>query len=130
MAMGVWINGIETEMEIRMKISFTTCTRCGRKLTALASMARGFGRHCAGIVAKAKKLRLMYAAYSPDQVVKATLLLASGKMAHCGEGVWRVPASNGHDHYLTGTGTCQCPAGRRGRACYHRLAVGVRELVG
>jgi len=98
------------------------CTRCGRRLTAVKSIALGRGPRCdAKVKAEAKAC-----AAKPEQLVKALELLADGGVETLRPGrVWLVVASNGVDRYRTAPMACTCPAGVRGRACYHQLAVGL-----
>lgn len=99
----------------------TTCSRCGRKISAPTALAIGMGRTCARR-AKAE------ATYKPAQVEKATEIVELGAIARTtrktstGHVIYRVIASNGLDRYLTTVTACNCPAGRKGRRCYHRLA--------
>ena len=99
-----------------------TCTRCGRALTAAKSVALGRGPRCeAKVQAEAKAC-----AAKPEQLVKALELLADGGVETLRPGrVWLVVASNGVDTYRTAPTGCTCPAGVRGRVCYHQLAVGL-----
>lgn len=99
----------------------TECTRCGRTLRSAASIARGMGATCA---ARARAERAAKAA----QVQKARELVEDGGVARTTHRttrrhvVFEVVASNGTARYLTTVTACTCPAGRKGRACYHRLA--------
>jgi hypothetical protein len=98
------------------------CTRCGRPLTGARSVALGCGPVCD------RKVRAEAAAADakPEQVAKALELLADGGVETLRPGrVWLVVASNGVDRYRTAPTGCTCPAGVRGRACYHQLAVGL-----
>lgn len=98
------------------------CTRCGRRLTAAKSIALGRGPRCdAKVQAEAAAL-----AAKPEQVAKALELLTDGGVETLRPGrVWLVVASNGIDRYRTAPMACTCPAGARGRTCYHQLAVGL-----
>jgi len=97
-----------------------TCTRCGRALTSARSVALGRGPVCD------RKARLAAATVQakPEQVAKALELLADGAVETLRPGrVWLVVASNGVDRYRTAPMACTCPAGVRGRRCYHEVAV-------
>jgi hypothetical protein len=95
------------------------CTRCGRRLTAAKSVALGRGPRCeARVQAEAKTTPA-----KPEQLAKALELLADGGVETLRAGrVWLVVASNGVDRYRTAPMACTCPAGVRGRTCYHQLA--------
>lgn len=96
------------------------CARCGRPLTSARSIALGRGPVCD------RRARAEAAASTakPAQVEKALQLLADGAVETLRPGrVWLVVASNGVDAYRTAPTACTCPAGVRGRDCYHRLAV-------
>jgi hypothetical protein len=96
------------------------CTRCGRKLTAPRSVALGRGPRCEAKVQAAAKL----VGEKPEQVAKALELLADGGVETLRPGrVWLVVASKGVDTYRTAPTACTCPAGVRGRRCYHEIAV-------
>ena len=99
-----------------------TCTRCHRPLRAATSLAQGMGRTCA------RRARTE-AQYKPAQIEKATELIEDGAIAATpirtgrGRRVFVVVASSGTDRYFTTCTACTCPAGLKGRRCYHRLAV-------
>lgn len=96
------------------------CCRCGRRLTATASVARGFGSGCARRIAVEAKA----CAEKPEQLVKALQVLVDGGVETLRPGrVWLVVGSKGSDTYRTAPMACTCPAGVRGRRCYHQLAV-------
>lgn len=97
-----------------------TCARCGRRLTAAKSVALGRGPRCERKAQAAAKV----ADAKPEQVAKALELLADGGVETLRPGrVWLVVASNGVDTYRTAPTACTCPAGVRGRRCYHEIAV-------
>lgn len=96
------------------------CTRCGRKLFAPKSIVLGRGPRCERKAQAAAKV----ADAKPEQVAKALELLADGGVETLRKGrVWLVMASNGVDTYRTAPTACTCPAGVRGRRCYHEVAV-------
>jgi Family of unknown function (DUF6011)/SWIM zinc finger len=100
----------------------TTCTRCGRTLSAAASRKRGMGATCA-------RRDRAEAQYKTAQVEKAREVLELGAIARTpirtakGRRVFVVIASSGTDRYLVTVTACTCPAGLKGRRCYHRLSV-------
>lgn len=99
------------------------CLRCGRHLTAAASVGQGYGRACrARIIAAAKVTSL--ADWSKAQQDKAAELIGDKGIVPTGHaGVWRTVSSRGDAYYLTAeTGACNCPAGLKGRRCYHGAA--------
>lgn len=94
------------------------CTRCGHKLTAADSIARGYGRRCGQIIAAEAKA----SQEKPEAIAKALELLADGAVVPLRPGrVWLVAGSKGTT-YRTAPAACTCPAGVRGRICYHRVA--------
>jgi hypothetical protein len=99
----------------------TTCQHCGRQLRAEASIQRRAGRTCA------RRARVA-AQYKAAQLEKAQELLELGAVVPAarktsrGHRVFRVVASDGGRAYFTTMTACSCPAGRKGRRCYHRLA--------
>jgi hypothetical protein len=102
----------------------TRCLRCGRKLTAQASVARGTGRGCrARITAAAGTADL--SAFTPAQVEKAAEAIAEGAVVPTSRpGMYAVSSSDGSLVYMVDA-TCQactCKAGERGRRCWHRAA--------
>lgn len=100
------------------------CLRCGRKLTAQASVTQGYGRTCrARIIAAAAVTPL--SDFTADQRDKAVELIGDKGIVPTGRpGVWRTVSSRGDAYYLTAEGDrgCNCPAGLRGVRCYHSAA--------
>ena len=94
--------------------------RCGHKLTSGKSIVRGYGPTCARKIRNAAK---SLEGFKPAQVEKAAELIFDQAFAflHSGRAL-RVAASNGVDQYLTSQSACNCPAGLRGRQCYHVAA--------
>ena len=100
-------------------ITHAHCLRCGRKLRATASITRGYGPGCAARIAAAAKLTAL-AGYTADQIAKARELIEDGGITRIRRGIYRAASSDGTKTYLVAaTGQCNCPAGLRGRACYH-----------
>lgn len=99
------------------------CRRCGRKLTSLDSISRGYGPTCFSKIAKSAKA----STDKPNQVAKAIELIEVGGIVAVHHGrAFRVVASNGTDTYLTAPSACTCAAGLRGRyGCYHRTAAAI-----
>ncbi|HEY3477869.1 MAG TPA: DUF6011 domain-containing protein [Streptomyces sp.] len=100
------------------------CKRCHRALRSLDSIARGMGRHCARLARQEAAARLVLANYTDVQVEKVKQLLADGGVQRVDRTTWLAVASNGIDRYEVSTadGSCTCPAGQHGRACYHLAA--------
>lgn len=102
------------------QVNTAKCRRCGRALTAVASIARGYGRHCqTRIVAQAKAI----ADATPDQVASALQLIEDGAVLPLRRSVWLTVATNGVRVHRTTATACTCDAGVRGRRCYHEIAV-------
>jgi len=100
-------------------VTYAHCLRCGRKLRAAASITRGYGPGCRARILAAAKLTAL-AGFTADQISKARELIEDGGVARIRRGIYRMASSDGTRTYLTAaTGQCNCPAGLRGRACYH-----------
>jgi hypothetical protein len=106
------------------------CLRCGRKLTAAKSVAAKYGKGC-GAKIRAAAVAEARADFSADQQAKADELIRDGGLVPTSRaGVYRAASSDGTASYLVHAATCSCPAGLRGRRCYHQLAariVGFRK---
>lgn len=100
----------------------TRCTRCGRTLCSDLSRAAGMGRTCARRAA-------VETTYSAAQLAKAVELIEDGGIAVTplrtarGRRVFEVVASSGAARYMATVTACTCPAGLKGRRCYHRAAL-------
>lgn len=104
-------------------VSQAHCLRCGRKLTALASVAAGYGPVCRARIAAAALISKALDGFTDkqrDQV--AELISDAGIVPTSRPGVFRTVSSRGDVTYLTHSAACNCPAGLRGRACYHTAA--------
>lgn len=100
----------------------TTCTRCGRTLTAEESIRRGYGPVCGKkIRAALRELPI----FKPEQVDKAEELIEDGGIVQIRETVFRTVSTNGAEIYLSHPTNCTCPAGRNGRTCYHQIAASI-----
>jgi hypothetical protein len=98
----------------------TKCTGCHRTLRNAASIARGMGRTCARNARKAAAV----IGFKPAAIEKAKELIEQGGIiALRARRVFQVVASNGVDTYKTAKQACSCPAGIKGRKCYHVAAV-------
>jgi hypothetical protein len=99
------------------------CLRCGRKLTAAASISRRYGRGCAAKIRRAA-METALAEMTPAQAAKAIELISDGALVPMRRsGVYQVASSDGSTTYLTHTAGCSCPAGIHQRLCFHRGAV-------
>jgi excisionase family DNA binding protein len=67
--------------------------------------------------------------YKPFQLDKARQLIEDGGIVPSlrRPGIWTVASSDGTTTYLVHRDVCSCPAGQRGRACYHRAAVALLQ---
>jgi hypothetical protein len=101
-----------------------SCYRCGRRLTAAASIAAGMGRTCkARITAAAEAVDL--SAFSAVQVEKAREAIEMRAVVPSSrEGLYAAVASDGVTVYLTDAQqeSCTCKAAAHGRRCYHVAA--------
>lgn len=97
------------------------CLRCGRRLTALASVSRGFGRTCAArITAAAETADLT--GFKPVQVEKAREAIEQKAVVPLSRpGLYAAVSSDGVTTYLVDAieGSCSCKAAANGRRCYH-----------
>jgi excisionase family DNA binding protein len=64
--------------------------------------------------------------YKPEQVDRARALIEDGGILSTSRpGLFTAVSSDGSTTYLVHAASCTCPAGQRGRACYHRAAVAI-----
>jgi hypothetical protein len=64
--------------------------------------------------------------YKPFQIDRARELIEQGGILPTSRpGIWTAVSSDGTTTYLVHAATCTCPAGQKGRACYHRAAVAI-----
>jgi Family of unknown function (DUF6011) len=96
------------------------CARCGRVLRDPRSIAAGVGPKCAKRIATAALVTIAH--HKPEQVAKATELIADGGIARVAPGTFESVSSSGTEVYTTTTHGCSCKAGTFGRTCYHRVA--------
>lgn len=105
------------------------CLRCGRKLTAVKSVADRYGKGCA---AKIRRAALDEARrdFTEDQQAKAAELIRDGGLVPTNrEGVFRAVSSRGDEMYLVHASARNCPGGLRAkRPCYHTLAARVLSI--
>lgn len=94
------------------------CIRCGRTLRSEASIARGMGPTCAAKIAKATVDAKATAVTKARELIELAALVPVK-----GRHVFRVVSSTGNQTYLTAARNCTCPAGLKGRECYHMAAV-------
>jgi hypothetical protein len=97
------------------------CLRCGRKLTAASSIKAKYGRGCRAII-RAAAIAAAVRDFTTAQIDKARELIADGgliRISH--QGVFRAVSSDGTVTYLVHAEADNCPAGLRGRPCYHKL---------
>lgn len=93
---------------------------CGRRLTARASVLRGYGPRC-----WARIRRAAVAAEdsgNPVAAKAATLLRDAALVPSRHPGVWLCPSQDGTRTYRCSTKGCSCPAGVHCRFCAHRFA--------
>lgn len=105
----------------------TRCHRCGRPLTSAESIARGYGRTCRAKVREAAKV-VDLTAYKAFQLGKAEELIEQGGIVPTGRpALYLAVSSDGTARYMVDAaeGSCSCPAGDKGRRCYHLLAADI-----
>lgn len=107
----------------------THCIRCGRKLTSKRAVADRMGRTCKNkIKAAATVINLDHFKDAKAAATKADQLLTDGGIVptrHTGQ--YLATSSDGTKTYTVDTieRTCTCPAGLKGRACYHLVAADI-----
>lgn len=97
------------------------CLKCGRGLTSARSIARGYGGGCWAKVRRAAKAADLHD-FKPRQLDQAEELIEDGAIVPLRANVFRTVSTDGTETYLTHPQTCSCPAGLKGRACYHTAA--------
>lgn len=103
------------------------CHRCGRTLTAADSIARGYGRTCRAKVREAAKV-VDLTEYKAFQSAKAEELIEQGGIVPTGRtALYLAVSSDGTSRYMVDATehSCSCPAGGKGRRCYHLLAADI-----
>ncbi|MGW3365940.1 DUF6011 domain-containing protein [Streptosporangium canum] len=99
------------------------CLRCGRLLRSAKSIGDGMGRTCKAKVATAAKT-IDLADFKPAQQAKATEVIEQGGILPTSRPhLYRAVSSDGTTTYLVAAQSCTCPAGIKGRRCYHVAAV-------
>lgn len=99
----------------------TNCLRCGRALTSQTSATRGYGRTCAAKVRHAAQTADL-TDYKPAQIDSARELIEDGAIIPLRSVVFLTVSTDGTETYRTAPTACTCPAGLKGRACYHTAA--------
>lgn len=103
------------------------CHRCGRRLTSSASVARGYGRTCRAKVREAAKV-VDLTEYKAFQAAKAEELIEQGGIVPTARpALYLAVSSDGTSRYMVDATehSCSCPAGDKGRRCYHLLAADI-----
>jgi hypothetical protein len=107
------------------QVTTANCLRCGRTLRAAQSVSRGYGRTCRSLVRKAAEA-LALVDFKAEQVTKAREVIEQGGVVPTSRrNVFQLASSKGDAVYLTAVQACNCPAGLKGRRCYHRAAVAI-----
>ncbi|WP_377271901.1 DUF6011 domain-containing protein [Peterkaempfera sp. SMS 1(5)a] len=102
----------------------TNCLRCGRTLTSTTSRTTGYGPTCRAKVRNAQRTADL-TDYKPAQIDSARELIEDGAIIPLRPRIYRAVSSDGTETYLTARQGCTCPAGIKGRNCYHRAAVAI-----
>lgn len=106
----------------------THCLRCGRQLRSPRSIAANYGPGCAAKI-RAAAIEEARRDFTVDQQAKAAELIRDGGMVpHPHAGVFTAVSSKGDATYLAHPAACTCPAGIKGRRCYHLLAARVLTI--
>jgi len=101
----------------------THCLRCGRVLRSADSRKTGYGTHCRRIVRNAEHATDL-TGFKPEQIDAARELIEDGGILPLRSNrVFLVVSTDGLSvHRTAATGQCSCPAGLKGRRCYHSAA--------
>jgi Family of unknown function (DUF6011) len=97
------------------------CLRCGRVLTAAASVSRGLGRTCRARIAAAAQVADL-SEFHGWQVDKAREAIEQGAVVPSSrQGLYAAVASDGVLTYLVDAHerSCTCRAAANGHRCYH-----------
>jgi hypothetical protein len=100
------------------------CLRCGRKLTAQASISAGFGRVCRSRIAQAAQSADL-SAFHGWQIEKAREAIEMRAVVPSSRaGLYIAVSGDGTTVYLADAaeGSCTCRAAASGRRCYHLAA--------
>jgi hypothetical protein len=107
----------------------TTCTRCGRTLTATRYQQAGvspIGRTCARrvreVAAAAVELVKAETLAKAIEDVEDGAIVDTRRVTAAGRRVFAVVSSTGAGVYLATVQNCTCRGGHRGRVCRHRVA--------
>jgi hypothetical protein len=99
----------------------TRCLRCGRRLTAQASISRGMGRTCRTRIAAAAEVADL-SEFHAWQVEKARELIEQQAIVPLSRpGLFAAVGSDGTTTYLVDAleRSCTCKAAANSRRCYH-----------
>ena len=108
----------------------TPCLRCGHKLSAPASVKRGYSLRCWRLErAEAKErddaIERAIAGYSDRQKADAKTLIRAGKLKPAArKGLYRIRSRDGKRVYLASSGYCPC---RSFGPCYHRASAAIAD---
>jgi hypothetical protein len=107
------------------------CLRCGHRIRSAASLAAKYGPVCRAKIRLAA-INEAICGFAQAQIDKARELIADGGLVPTGrKGVFRAVSSKGDGTaYLVHAAVCACPAGVRGRACYHLAAARILTATG
>lgn len=101
------------------------CLRCGHKIRSARSIAAKYGPVCKAKIRLAAMTEAVKG-FAATAIEKAQQLIADGGIiATKRAGVFQAVSSSGTDTYLVHSAVCNCPAGLRGRQCYHLAAARV-----
>lgn len=100
------------------------CLRCGRRLTARASVSAGYGRTCKTRIAEAAEIADL-SEFHGWQIEKAREAIELRAVVPSSRpGLYASVSSDGTTVYLTDAreASCTCKAAANGRRCYHSAA--------
>lgn len=108
----------------------TKCSECHRTLRSPKSIARGMGPLCAARKAAAQALTTDFKNADAAQAKALQLIADKGIVRTRVAGQYLAVSSDGSQNYLVDVveGSCMCPAGTKGRHCYHQVAANICEI--
>lgn len=108
----------------------TKCLSCERPLRSAKSIARGRGPLCHARHQAAAAFASEFKSPETTQAKALQLITDKGLVRTRHKGQYLAASSDGTQHYLVDVieTSCTCPAGAKGRHCYHLVAANVAEV--
>jgi hypothetical protein len=98
------------------------CLSCGRTLRSADSIKQGRGPKCRAKLRAAERTADL-TGWKAEQIDKAREAIEDGAVLRLRGRVFLVVSTDGTEVYRTAaSGQCNCPAGLKGRTCFHTAA--------